>query len=195
MFVVCHHRDVSVYEHTRTTRLALDQPVAGDLTALHDLYSDPGVWSHAPHARHTSVDATRSMLTKWLSEWDAASLGQWIVRRAHESQLLGNAGCALRGGGTWWNLAYRLDPAAQGQGYAAEAAAAAMAAAHQLRPDLPVVASLLEHNEPSRRLATRLGLELTYRGSDPRTQDQGGVRLLYADRPLNAAAIDAVLHP
>jgi hypothetical protein len=64
------------------------------------------------------------------------------------------------------------------------AAAAACAAAASLRPDLPVVAFLLEHNRGSKAAAERAGLQLAWRGPDSGNPDATAVRLIYADRPL-----------
>ena len=83
-----------------------------------------------------------------------------------------------------WNLYYRFSPAAQGFGFAAEAVAAACDAAADLRPGLPVVACLLEHNRGSMATADRAGLELVWRGSDPGNPDATAIRLIYANRPL-----------
>jgi RimJ/RimL family protein N-acetyltransferase len=83
-----------------------------------------------------------------------------------------------------WNLYYRLTPAAQGHGLASEMVTAAQAAAADLRPDLPVVASLLEHNLGSKSIAERAGLELAWRGPDSGNPDVTAIRLIYADRPL-----------
>jgi len=57
-----------------------------------------------------------------------------------------------------WNLYYRFKPAAWGRGYATEAAAAALRAAEAVAADSPIVARTRPHNEPSRRVAERLGL-------------------------------------
>jgi RimJ/RimL family protein N-acetyltransferase len=56
------------------------------------------------------------------------------------------------------NLYYRFRPTAWGRGYAAEAVGAALGHARTLRADLPVCALIRADNEPSRRLAARLGL-------------------------------------
>lgn len=58
-------------------------------------------------------------------------------------------------------------------------------------PDLPVVAYLLEANAASAEVARRLGLELVDRAPDAGIPDPTAVRLVFADRELTAAQLDA----
>ncbi len=81
-----------------------------------------------------------------------------------------------------WNLYYRLAPECQGQGYASELAAAAIAVANQVDPTQPVVAYMLEHNTASWRVAERVGLTRIWVGPDEGNPDPDAVRFVYADR-------------
>ncbi|WP_299039049.1 hypothetical protein [uncultured Pseudokineococcus sp.] len=76
----------------------------------------------------------------------------------------------------------------RGRGLAQELVAARSAAA-AVRPDLPVVADLLEHDGGSRRAVEHAGLDLVWRGADVGTSDPGAVRLVWADRPVPADAL------
>jgi hypothetical protein len=67
-----------------------------------------------------------------------------------------------------------------------------MDAAHILDTDRPVIAYLLEHNRESRGRAERSGLEFVWRGPDAGNPDPDAVRLVYADRPLDADLLDRV---
>lgn len=175
-----------------TSRLELRPPTAHDdeVSQLHSIYSDAATWAHLPAGRFTEVDQTRRLLEAWRRCWSEDGLGPWLVRRRGEERVLGNAGVALRHG-TSWNLGYRFAPAAQGHGYAAEACRPALQRARQARPDVPVVASLLAHNTRSAALAERLGLILVHRGPDSGNPD--AVRLVYADRALDAATRRSVV--
>ncbi len=68
--------------------------------------------------------------------------------------VVGLVGCQWHDG-PGWNLGYRFARSAWGRGLAAEAVTAALAAAGEVAPELPVVAYLLEHNTGSRRAAAR----------------------------------------
>ncbi|MFE5776039.1 GNAT family N-acetyltransferase [Brachybacterium sp. NPDC056505] len=175
-----------------TERLDLHVPRLSDLPELHALYADPRVWEHFPQLRHTDEQDTRTMLEHWIAQWERDGLGTWIVRPRGEGELLGNAGCSLRGavdeaakGARFWNLGYRFRPEAQGQGFAREAARAAIEAARAAAADVPVVAFLLEHNEASAALARRLGLVQRHRGPDAGNPDPSAVRLVFSDRELS----------
>jgi len=175
---------------TLTDRLVLAAPTQADLPALHALHADPAVWEHLPSGRHTDVAMTRSMLDRAEAGWRAHGLDIWTVRRRDDPEgvLVGVGGCSIRAG-VAWNVYYRLARDAWGHGYAQELVAAGRAAAARLRPELPVVAYLLEHNEGSRRAAERAGFQLVWRGPDAGNPDPAAVRLVYADRPLSPEAL------
>lgn len=178
------------YMHVRTERLRLDAVSPGDLDEVHELHADLEVWRHLPSGRHDSRAGTATFIAQIEGDWAAEGLGYWAVRQGGHlgaepasGALIGVCGCAVRHDAVW-NLYYRFSPAAQGLGFAAEAVAAACAAAADLRPGLPVIASLLEHNRGSKATAGRAGLELAWRGPDPGNPDATAIRLIYADRPL-----------
>jgi RimJ/RimL family protein N-acetyltransferase len=178
------------YVQLRTGRLCLDAVTRGDLDQLHELHADPEVWRHLPSGRHGTREQTAAYIADIERDWATVGLGYWAIRPgghrddgAPAAALIGIGGCAVRHD-AMWNLYYRLTPAAQGRGFAAETVTAALAAAADLRPDLPVVASLLEHNRSSMVAAERAGLRPAWRGPDTGNPDVTAVRLIYADRPL-----------
>lgn len=168
--------------HVSTERLHLDAPTEADLAPLHEIYADPRVWTHFPSLRHTDVDQTAAMLRRWILGWDRDGLSSWIVRDRADGPVVGNAGCMLRDG--VWNLGYRLDADVHGRGYATEAARRAVAAAHEVAPDVPVTAFLVEHNHASARVAEAAGLSLRHRAPDAGNPDPSVMRLVLADRDL-----------
>jgi RimJ/RimL family protein N-acetyltransferase len=178
--------------HLTTARLRLDAVVPEDLDEHYALMSDPGVWEHLPSGRHTSPDRTAEAIAHSVGHWDRDGLGYWTARLLVDltgtplraGDMVGTGGCAVRAGTSWWNLYYRLTPAAWGHGLAAELVAAAMDAARAVDPDRPVVACLLEHNVESRVRAERAGLTLIWRGPDAGNPDPAAIRLVYADRDL-----------
>ena len=183
--------------HVLTPRLRLDAVVADDLDDHVALMSDAGTWAHLPSGRHTSAERTMQGIRHSLDHWERDGLGYWTARLREElpgtdlraGDVVGTGGCALRVGTAWWNLYYRFTPAAWGRGLAAEIVTAAIEAAHTVVPDRPVVAVLLEHNERSRGLAERTGLQLSWSGPDAGNPDPAAVRLIYADRDLDAALL------
>jgi RimJ/RimL family protein N-acetyltransferase len=186
--------------HVVTPRLHLDAVVADDLDDHVALMADPGTWAHLPSGRHTSPERTIQGIRHSLGHWQRVGLGYWTARLREDlpgtelraGDVVGTGGCALRVGTAWWNLYYRFTPAAWGQGLAAELVDAALAAAHERRPDLPVIAYLLEHNERSRGRAERAGLRLVWRGPDAGNPDPSAVRLVYADRDLDPVLLTRI---
>lgn len=104
----------------------------------------------------------------------------------------------------FWNLGYRFAPEAQGRGFATGLARAAVDAARERRPELPVVAYLLENTPASAAVARKVGLALRHRGPTPATRsvgpapgvrgpraERGGARRDHAVRTAQEAATEA----
>ncbi|WP_248582895.1 GNAT family N-acetyltransferase [Nocardioides sp. InS609-2] len=177
------------WRHHRTERLWLDVAAEADVDDLHAIHGDPGTWRHFPQGRHTTREQSAQMVGKGEAQWDAHGLGNWSVRERVDGPVIGRGGCAVPDHGLWWNLYYRFAPSAQGQGYAAEMARTAIEAAHDVAPERPVVAYLLEHNHASAAVAGKVGLELVWRGPDAGNDDPDAVRLVFADREIEAALL------
>ncbi len=176
----------------RTDRLELTAVGTGDLDELYRLNSDARVWTHFPSGRHRSPEQTAEQVAKFVAAWDRDGLGYWTARLRNGGGFVGIGGCMLTRG-VAWNLYYRLRPEAQGNGYAAELAAAGRSAAATTHPELPVAAYLLEHNQASRRTAERAGLQLVWRGPDAGNPDPDAVRLVFADQELAPAVLDTLV--
>ncbi|WP_238147509.1 GNAT family N-acetyltransferase [Rothia uropygioeca] len=173
----------------RTEQLDLHIPQTSDLQDLHRLYSDPRVWSHLPSGRFADIETTEEVLSGWISAWESG-LGTWVARE--NGTTVGHGGCALRQN-TFWNLGYRFAPEAQGRGFATELSLRAIERARKLRPDLPIVAYLLEHNEASAAVARKVGLTLQHRGPDAGNPDPTAIRLVFADRTLDSTELAATM--
>ncbi len=166
----------------RTERLVLTRPALDDLDDWHSLHTDPRVWTHFPSGRYTDIDQSRSGITGAIAEWESDGLGYWSIRVDEDGPLIGTGGCRGVAAESRWNLYYRFTPEAHGNGYATELARAAIDAANDVRPDWPVVAYMLEHNEASWRVAERLGMHRIWVGPDAGNPDPAAVRYVYADR-------------
>lgn len=171
--------------------LSLDRPAHEDIDAVHAIYGDPRVWTHLPSGCHQERTTTATMVEYWMAGWERDGLSVWILRDS-DGVVIGNAGCMIRAG-TFWNLSYRLAWGTHGRGYASAVSQAAVQAATEHRPDLPVVAYMLEHNPASARVAEKAGLRRQYRGPDAGNPDPQAVRLVYADRELTPEVLQAVL--
>ena len=151
----------------------------------------------------TAREEAEAIIVKLQSQWELDGLGPWMVRRTVGGDLLGHCGCSLRGvsgpgashrePGAFWNLGYRFRPEVQGQGLATSVSRDAIAATAGVDADLPVVAYLLEHNTASAVVARKLGLQMIHRAPDAGNPDSAAVRLVFADRKLTPAQLEATL--
>lgn len=191
---------MSGYRHVETKRLRLDAVQADDVDDLFALHSDPALWRHFPSGRHAERATTEAWVAGQEWAWPAHGLGYWVARPRMEEagsasdlpSVVGVGGCTVRFGRVW-NVYYRLARAAWGRGLASEMVVAALAAAEEVDPQMPVVAYLLEHNRESRGAAERAGLSLAWRGPDHGNPDPSAVRLVYADRALGSDLLDVLV--
>ena len=165
----------------RTDRLLLcvpttDPDVADAYFAIH---GDPATNVHNPAGAMVDPTAAAPVLDIWRRQWHREGFGYWVVRSPQDGQVLGFGGVrpALPEE-DFLNLYYRFRPSAWGKGYATELGRAALALAAQLAPGMPVVALIRPRNEPSIRVAQRLGMRL-----DGEVQRQLGVYLRYSIIP------------
>lgn len=181
-----------------TARLELSPARVGDLAAMAQLHADERVWRHLPAGRHSDPEQTRVYLVELERQWREDGLGYWSARLREPvgelcaGELVGIGGCAIPAGATWWNLYYRFTPEVHHRGLATELCQAAVVAARRTHSALPIVAFLLEHNRASKATAERVGLHLVWRGIDTGNADPSAVRLIYADRQLDGARLDAL---
>lgn len=143
-------------------RLLLMRPHVDDGPVVFAVHGDPATNLHNPHGPHRSLDESEACLRGWLADWVRDGVGYCAVAsRGEPEALIGFAGVRVsrREGEEVLNLSYRFRPSAWGQGFAEEAARAALKFACPLFPDTDVVALIREDNMPSRRRAERLGLQ------------------------------------
>jgi RimJ/RimL family protein N-acetyltransferase len=167
------------FDHVLTERLDLRRPdPAADLSTLFAIFSDPAGWWYDPAGRHRTEGTTRAWLERAAARFDQDRLSYWTVRRRDTAEIIGVGGVQRQSTGAW-NLNYRIAGEQQGHGFATELARAAKSAASSLDPDVPFIAWIAPHNEPSRKVAERLGLTNYGEGVDP---SDGQRRVAYADR-------------
>jgi ribosomal-protein-alanine N-acetyltransferase len=140
-----------------TARLRLRRAAPDDLTAIHEILSDPAAmrfWSSPPHR---NLEQTRAWLDGMITDGPPLS-DDFVIERA--GRVIGKAGC--------WRLpeiGFILHPRHWGQGVAAEACRAVIAhvfATHDLDA---ITADVDPRNEASLRLLARLGFAETGRAT------------------------------
>ncbi|MHB2250983.1 GNAT family N-acetyltransferase [Corynebacterium aurimucosum] len=147
--------------HTlRTPRLNLSAPTDADIDAIYAIHSDACTYEHRPELAMKTREEATELARAWQANWRENQLGYYVVSTL-DGTTIGFAGVrhSEEAGEEVLNLYYRFAPESQGQGYAKEAAAAAIASARERFPQLPIVAIIDPTNEASIALALKLGLQ------------------------------------
>lgn len=183
------HQLLMPQQEIRTDRLVLTPVTPADIDAVHDPFADARTWTHLPAGRHTSRAATEDLVQRKIGGRVRHGLGSWVARTTDLGTFVGLGGVDMTAGGVW-NLGYRLVPEHHGQGYATELARAALDAAHDLRPGVPVTARVLTNNPASARVLDRLGLTRAWQGSTRTAAPAGAECQAWTDRALTTAQLD-----
>ena len=145
-----------------TERLMLRPPGLGDGPGYRSLLTDPviGQWLR-PQPMRPFQPADGDL---WLNEderhWERFGFGPWAVLGRESGAYLGRVGLRWTdvGDRAGIELVWAIDPGRHGEGFAAEAAAAALDLAGELELD-QVFAMILPINAASLRVAEKIGLE------------------------------------
>jgi [ribosomal protein S5]-alanine N-acetyltransferase len=186
----------------RTDRLVLMPLTLDHVDDYHRVYGDPRTWEHLPSGRHAHrADSARAIERSMESRRSAgfgyhAVLLRQPIGGVPAGSFVGTAGAAMLSFGAW-NLGYRFAPEAWGHGVATEAARASLVGARAAQPDIPVTARALANNPASFRVLERIGLRQLWRGASEKVTAINSTthleRVVYADRPLDEAALEAVI--
>jgi RimJ/RimL family protein N-acetyltransferase len=130
-----------------------------DLDAAAAWMSDPEVMRFIGGVQTRSA-AWRSLAT-YLGHWQLRGYGLWGIERKADGQLIGRAGLWNPEGWPGIEVGWTFARHAWGQGYATECGAASIAWAWENLPALERIISVIDPaNQPSRRVAERLGMQV-----------------------------------
>lgn len=180
------HQLLMPSQEIRTERLLLTPLTPADIDDVHAVFTDARTWTHLPAGRHTVRASSVDLVQRKIGGRARHGLGSWAVRSATDHAFIGVGGVDMTAG-TVWNLGYRLAPSAWGHGYATEIALAAVAAAHQVAPDVPITGRVLTNNPASWSVLGKAGLSLVWQGSTSSSLPAGVERQVWADRALSRA--------
>ena len=146
-----HRASVPVLE---TARLRLRAPKLEDVTLWTKINQsgDPEFLG----GPHSDADCYADFCV-YSANWMLHGHGLWSVERKDTGALIGFVTLGFEWGDLEPELGYLFDVSAHGQGYAREAAEAALAHALDIYGPGGVISYISEGNLPSQRLATRLG--------------------------------------
>jgi RimJ/RimL family protein N-acetyltransferase len=183
------HQLLVPQQEIRTGRLVLTPVTPADIDAVHELFADARTWTHLPAGRHTSRAETEDLVQRKIGGRVRYGLGSWVARAADSRAFIGLGGVDRTAGGVW-NLGYRLAPEHHGHGYATELARAAIDAAHDVDPALPVTGRVLTNNPASARVLARVGLTQVWQGPSAAGGPDGVECQAWSDRELTRAQLD-----
>jgi RimJ/RimL family protein N-acetyltransferase len=138
-----------------TERLVLREWREEDVDPYFGMFSDPRV-SRFVAATPSRADAWRSIAVE-IGHWQIRGYGRWAVTRKETGAFIGRAGLLYPEGWPDIELAWALAPAAWGHGFATEAARAAMDYGFGTLGLERLTSNIDPENEPSQRVAQRLG--------------------------------------
>ena len=152
----------TVIPEVTTERLRLRGFRPEDLAAHRAEVDDDAAVTWA-HVRLPLADSLRRWAER-LDCWDAAGLGMWIVELRVTGRIIGHAGLQPLDGTDDVELGYYLGRSAWGQGYATEAAGAALRFGLTERGLRRVVAVVRTDNAASRHVLEKLGFRHDHDG-------------------------------
>ena len=141
--------------YLHTERLLLREHRQGDFDLFAAHMADPVSSAHLVTSdRHAAWRIFCSQAGLWLIH----GAGWWAVEDKATGQVVGNVGAFFREESTVMELGWNTYRAFWGQGFATEAASAALNHALEIRREPAVRALIASANESSLRVAKRLGL-------------------------------------
>jgi RimJ/RimL family protein N-acetyltransferase len=139
-----------------TERLVLREWRHNDLDAFAAIYSEPDVTRYLSGDPLTRQESWRNMATA-AGHWVLRGYGTWVVERKEDGAVLGRVGLIQPEGWPGLEVGWTLGKPYWGNGYATEAARAAMTYAF-LTQNVEHVISLIDpENKASQAVARRLG--------------------------------------
>lgn len=148
----------TVPESLETARLTLRRPEPKDTEPWIAMCADPELTRHVtpggvPLSRE---DAWRALATL-IGHWEIRGYGMWILEERRTGAFLGRAGLWRPEGWPGLEVGWMLVRGAWGNGYALEAARAAVEVARERKLDRRLVSVIHPENARSIRVAERLG--------------------------------------
>lgn len=144
-----------------TPRLRLRPFTGADLDAFAALSADAEVMRFIGDGSVLDRAMSWRALAGMLGHWALRGYGQWAIERKSDGVLLGRTGFIDPEGWPGFELGWLLARAHWGQGYAFEATQAVLGVMAGPRQGREMISLIRPGNEPSARLAERLGARRT----------------------------------
>ncbi len=146
-------------ENLETERLRLRMFSESDLDAYAAMCADPEVMKYLGSGPMNRSEAWRNMAMV-VGHWTLRGFGLWAVEEKAGGELIGRVGCWRPEGWPGMEIGWTLRRASWGNGFAAEAARAALRVAMGELGQSHVISMIHRENAASIRVAERLGMRL-----------------------------------
>jgi RimJ/RimL family protein N-acetyltransferase len=140
-----------------TGRLVMTPVSWGDLADLVALKGDPRAFAVMLGGVRTPNTVAEELATE-IVDWSRLGYGIWAVRAVSDGRFVGIVGLQPRADGRGVGLRVALMPAEQRQGFASEAAGAALRFGHERAGLARIVAVAREDNISSRQVLGAIGM-------------------------------------
>ncbi|MBE9031173.1 GNAT family N-acetyltransferase [filamentous cyanobacterium LEGE 11480] len=140
-----------------TDRLILRQFQDRDLDAYAAMSSDPEVMRYIGTGRTLSREESWRSMAMLLGHWQLRGYGLWAVESKASGEFLGRVGLWNPAGWPGLEVGWALRRSAWGQGFATEAARAAVNYGFELLQQSEIISLIRPENTASIRIAERLG--------------------------------------
>lgn len=142
----------------QTSRLLLRHFIMDDLESLTAMHSDPEVSRFLGGVK--TPEQTRQRLLEWLDDYQRYGFSKWAVILRTTGELIGRCGLSLEqiDGIPEWELGWTFARAHWGNGYATEAARAAMEHCFKALGHKRLISLIRPGNASSVRVAERLNM-------------------------------------
>ncbi|MBZ8139875.1 GNAT family N-acetyltransferase [Rubrivivax gelatinosus] len=141
----------------RTARLVLRLFGAADVDPYAEMCADPDVMRYIGAGEPVGRDVAWRQIAMFIGHWTLRGHGMWAVERQSDGRLIGRVGFMHPEGWPGCELGWLLAQDAWGQGYAEEAARAALAWGRDVRGIVSPISLIRADNRRSVALAERLG--------------------------------------
>lgn len=151
--------------YTETPGLLLREMIIEDAPGLLAMDSDPAVYRYLDGTGIQSLEEAEAVVRYIRQQYRDNGIGRWALVRKKDEAFLGWCGIklvndAVTDGRTgYYDIGYRLLPAFWGQGYAGEAARAALHYAFGPLALEELWATVMTSNQASERIVLRLGMQ------------------------------------
>jgi RimJ/RimL family protein N-acetyltransferase len=161
-----------------TPRLLLRPPIEADLDAYVEIHSDPEVRRHLTivggRGGHAAAWRTLALV---IGHWHMRGYGQWTVIEKATSRIVGRAGLWNPEGWPGLEVGWVIGRQYWGQGFATEAALAAVEFAFSATDAAQLISMIQPDNHRSIRVAEKIGFT-----GDGTVMLEGAEMLLYTRR-------------